>query len=90
MKPGQTALVTGGSRGLGLLLAREFAARGTIEDFGFGIAVGSASSAYVTGWTRSTNFPTTPGAFAPRYNGDGDSFVSKLPTCPRTAGTACP
>lgn len=32
-------------------------------DEGFGIAVDPAGNAYVTGFTQSTNFPTTPGAF---------------------------
>ena len=37
---------------------------------------------YVTGDTRSTDFPTTPGAFDPTHNGGGeyggDAFVVKL------------
>jgi hypothetical protein len=50
-------------------------------DQGFGIAV---DSAYVTGVTLSTNFPTTPGAFQTVCNHgsncfpDGDAFVSKI------------
>ena len=44
-----------------------------------GIAVDGAGSAYVTGDTSSTDFPTTPGAFDTSYNGgDGDAFVAKL------------
>jgi hypothetical protein len=35
---------------------------GSADDQGLGIAVDSASNAYVTGYTASTNFPTTPGA----------------------------
>ena len=47
-------------------------------DFGSAIAVDGAGSAYVTGYTPSTGFPTTPGAFDPSYNGNGDAFVVKL------------
>jgi hypothetical protein len=45
---------------------------------GPGIAVDSAGSAYVTASTRSTSFPTTPGAFQTRNNGASDVFVTKL------------
>jgi hypothetical protein len=42
------------------------------------IAVDGAGNAYVTGLTRSINFPTTPGAFQPAWGGDDDAFVTKL------------
>jgi hypothetical protein len=43
------------------------------------IAVDSFGNAYVTGYTRSPNFPTTPGAFQTTFGGGyGDAFVSKL------------
>ena len=47
-------------------------------DVGTGIAVDEAGSAYVTGYTQSTNFPTTPGAFDTSYAGVSDVFVAKL------------
>jgi hypothetical protein len=47
-------------------------------DVGFGIAVDGSGSAYVTGYTQSADFPTTPGAFDSSYNGSTDAFVTKL------------
>jgi hypothetical protein len=44
-----------------------------------GIAIDSSRNAYVTGRTRSINFPTTPGAFQPTFGGGlHDAFVTKL------------
>jgi len=51
---------------------------GTFSEFGQGIAVDSAGSAYVTGNTNSTNFPTTVGAFQTIFGGEEDAFVTKL------------
>jgi len=48
------------------------------NDAGLGIAVDTSGSAYVTGQTRSPNFPTTAGAFDTTHNGDFDAFVTKL------------
>jgi hypothetical protein len=45
---------------------------------GTGIAVDAAGAAYVVGFTESTNFPTTAGAFDTSLNGGGDTFVTKL------------
>ncbi len=45
---------------------------------GYGIAVDSTGSAYVTGYTASGTFPTTPGAFQTTYAGDWDAVVSKI------------
>jgi hypothetical protein len=50
---------------------------GTNQDYGQDIAVGESGRAYVTGITRSPDFPTTPGAFDTTLNGD-DVFVTKF------------
>jgi hypothetical protein len=42
------------------------------------IAIDGSGSAYVTGSTYSTDFPTTPGAFDTTANGDDDAYVAKL------------
>jgi hypothetical protein len=52
---------------------------GSGSDKGFDIAVDPVGNAYVTGVTRSIDFPTTPGAFQTAYTGDGTKgFVTKL------------
>ncbi len=51
---------------------------GSSNDGGFGIAIDTSGSTYVTGWTLSTDFPTTSGAYDTGYNGGGDVFVTKL------------
>jgi hypothetical protein len=54
-------------------------------DSGYGIAVDVDGNAYVTGYTTSNNFPTTPGAFQPAISGPyfsggipQDAFVTKF------------
>ena len=47
-------------------------------DHGFGIAVDTSGNAYVTGFTDSSDFPTTAGAFQTTFGGFGDAFVTKL------------
>src|SRR5262249_26560094 len=48
-------------------------------DVGFGIAVDSLGQTYVTGFTTSSNFPTTPGAFQTTFGGGSfDAFVAKI------------
>jgi carbohydrate binding protein with CBM6 domain/beta-propeller repeat-containing protein len=51
---------------------------GGFDDSGRGIAVDAAGNAYVTGYTRSSNFPTTTGAFQTTFGGYSDAFVTKL------------
>src|SRR5262249_37756787 len=50
---------------------------GSGADGGRGIAVDGSGNAYVTGFTRSSNFPTTGAAFQP-FGGDLDAFVTML------------
>jgi hypothetical protein len=57
---------------------------GSDDEEGTGIAVDASGNAYVSGLTRSSNFPTTSGAFQTTYPGSDDAFVSKLDP----AGTA--
>ncbi|RLC69852.1 MAG: hypothetical protein DRI52_08145 [Chloroflexi bacterium] len=51
---------------------------GSDWDWGHAIAVDGSGAAYITGWTNSSNFPTTSGAFDRTHNGAGDIFVAKL------------
>ncbi|MDP2325308.1 MAG: SBBP repeat-containing protein, partial [Gammaproteobacteria bacterium] len=53
---------------------------GSGYDEGVGIAVDASGNAYVTGYTFSSNFPTTAGAFQPTYGGGSsyDTFITKL------------
>ncbi len=57
---------------------------GTGGDSNYSIAVDSLGDAYVTGWTLSTDFPVTPGAFQTLLPGSSNAFVSKF----NSAGTA--
>jgi hypothetical protein len=50
---------------------------GTNADSGQGIAVDAGGSAYVTGYTYSTNFPIQA-PLQPQNNGSADAFVTKL------------
>jgi hypothetical protein len=42
------------------------------------IAVAADGQAWVTGYTRSSDFPTTPNSFSPSYFGGGDAFLTRL------------
>ena len=47
------------------------------NDYGWDIAADGSGNAYVTGWTQSTDFPTS-NAYDASYNGLIDVFVTKL------------
>jgi hypothetical protein len=53
---------------------------GSDQDYGYGgIAVDGSGSAYVTGYTESTDFPAASGpGYDTSHNGDTDAFVVKL------------
>ncbi|HKO96282.1 MAG TPA: SBBP repeat-containing protein [Pyrinomonadaceae bacterium] len=57
---------------------------GSLEDQAHGIAVDSSGNAYITGYTRSTNFPTVTPFQATNAGGAFDAFVTKV----NAAGTA--
>jgi hypothetical protein len=48
------------------------------DESGRAVVVDEFKRAYIVGWTYSSNFPTTPEAFDPTYNGHSDAFVCKL------------
>jgi hypothetical protein len=51
---------------------------GNGDDYAMGIAVDSSGSAYVTGATDSTNYPTANAYQGTNAGGDDDAFVTKL------------
>lgn len=48
------------------------------DDRSDGIAIDTAGHAYITGFTVSSDFPTTLGASQTTHHGGGDAFVTKL------------
>jgi len=52
---------------------------GTHDDVGLSVAVDPLGNAYVTGYTKSLDFPTTPGTLQPTFGGGSfNTFVAKL------------
>ncbi len=48
------------------------------QEYGYGIACGSGGEIYITGWTYSSGFPTTPGAYDENLNGNADCYISRF------------
>jgi hypothetical protein len=57
---------------------------GSAFDFGYSIAIDGSGNAYITGYTTSTNYDITSGAFQTTNGGQADVFVTKL----NSTGTA--
>jgi hypothetical protein len=51
---------------------------GSSDEKANSITLDSLNNVYVAGWTTSSNFPTTSGAYDEGYNGSEDVFVSRL------------
>jgi hypothetical protein len=59
------------------LIYSTFIGGGNIDE-GFGIALDNTNNAYITGFTDSTNYPTTAGAYQTALKGNRDVLVTKL------------
>lgn len=57
-------------------------------DWGYSIALDSEDNVYIGGFTESTDFPITTGAFQTTVKGPYDSFVAKLMLPATSAGSA--
>jgi len=53
---------------------------GNGDERSFGVATDGVGDAYITGWTLSANFPTTPNALPGGYHGGYDAFVAEFNT----------
>ncbi len=70
------------TRGSGLVYSTYLG--GTNGDVGYGIALDSSNNAYLTGYTQSFDFPTTPGAYQSSLGANRAAWITKL----NTTGTA--
>jgi hypothetical protein len=66
--------------GSGLLYSTYLGGSADETDNYFAIAADNSGNAYVSGYTPSTDFPTTPGAYQTTFTGGDDGFVTKLNT----------
>jgi urease beta subunit len=75
--PYETGFITKlNSTGTNLLYSTYFG--GSTFDNINGIALDSAGDAYVAGWTQSSDFPTTSGAFQTSYEGSWMGFIAEF------------
>jgi uncharacterized repeat protein (TIGR01451 family) len=74
---GYDAFVTKLNHDLSTLLYSTFLG-GTRTDYAFGIAINQGRNVYVSGYTESPTFPTTPGAFQTFLRGASDAFYVKF------------
>lgn len=52
---------------------------GSDNDAGYALALDDSSNVYITGGTRSSDFPTTPGTLQPSYQGgEADGYITKI------------
>jgi hypothetical protein len=69
-----------------LLYATYLGGSGSLGDAASGIALDGSGNAYLEGYTTSSNFPTTSGAFQRTFGGGTDDFVAKFnPALPGAA-----
>lgn len=55
---------------------------GTTSEIPWGMAIDDVGNVYLTGSTRSTDFPTTSGVYDTSYNGEKDIYIAKFGSVP--------
>lgn len=66
------------SGSLGSLLSSTYLG-GTGNDYGYSLALDNTGNIFIAGYTQSSDFPVTEGAYDTGHNGSYDVFVSKFP-----------